>query len=61
MKNKMKCENLREKTAKYLSQNNVSGSSWQKCGRVAVVSSIYGKPLCKMCAAAAFLLTIPKK
>lgn len=61
MKNKMKCENLREKTAKYLSQKNVSGSSWQKCGRVAVVSSIYGKPLCRACAEDAFVLLVPKK
>lgn len=61
MNNKMKCENFREKIAKYLSQKNVSGSSWQKCGRVAVASSIYGKPLCRVCAEDMILPHVPKK
>lgn len=44
-----RCEKKREKSARYLSAKNVSGASWQKCGRVAVAESEYGQLLCRTC------------
>jgi tetrahydromethanopterin S-methyltransferase subunit G len=44
------CENRVPKIAKYLSATNVSGSSYQKCGRKMVTESEFGKALCKKCA-----------
>ncbi len=45
-----KCEWLREKQSRYLSASNVSGKSYQKCGRKAVTETQSGTPLCSKCA-----------
>lgn len=47
-----RCEARREKVSRYLSRNNPSGTSYQKCGRkVVTVDPVTGKGLCKACAA----------
>lgn len=49
---KERCEAKRKKPSRYLSRNNPSGWSFQKCGRVAVTKSKFGKLLCASCQAA---------
>lgn len=45
----MKCEARREKTMNYLSNRSIHGTSFQKCGRVAIAT--YGAciPICRKC------------
>lgn len=45
----MKCEIRREKPQKYLSSRSVKGTSFQKCGRVAVATYPAGVLICSKC------------
>lgn len=47
---KRRCEALREQPYRKPSGRNLSGTTWRKCGRVATITSMFGKPLCKECA-----------
>lgn len=48
----MKCVAQRLKTSRYLSNTNIQGKTYQKCGRVAVAKDSFGRSLCRQCAEA---------
>lgn len=43
------CEARREKEMKYLSNRSIHGTSFQKCGRVAIATYGAGIPICRKC------------
>jgi hypothetical protein len=45
----IRCEMMREKPSRYLSAKNPSGKSYQKCGRKAMIWTVYGTPICNKC------------
>lgn len=55
----MKCEARREKPSRYLGTRNLTGRTYQKCGRKAVDVSEFGKPLCRKCKAKELPSTTP--
>lgn len=45
----MKCEMRREKPQRYLSNRSIHGTSFQKCGRVAIATYAGGVLICSKC------------